>query len=94
MHGRLAIYYSPGWFYPLESILQIKLEHIALLPFRFIKYAKDNIASKGDIKSIKTRFLESRLPPIFSTDENVQWQPDEMQLIKFEISQQLMLQFE
>ena len=58
-------------FYPLENISQIELEHIALSPFRFIKYAKDNIASEGDIKSVKTRFLESRLPPVFSTDENI-----------------------
>ena len=58
-------------FYPLENILQIKVEHVAMLPFRFIKYTKDNIASKGDIKSIRTRFLEPRLPPVFSTDENI-----------------------
>ena len=45
-------------FYPLENISQIELEHAALSPFRFIKCAKDNIASEGDIKSIKTRFLE------------------------------------
>ena len=58
-------------FYPLENILQIELEHVALSHFRFIKYAKDNIASKGDIKSIKTCFLEPQLLPIFLTDENV-----------------------
>ena len=58
-------------FYPLENISQIELEHAALSPFRFIKCTKDNITSEGDIKSIKTRFLEPRLPPVFSTDENV-----------------------
>ena len=66
MHG-----INLSMFYPLENISQIELEHIALLPFRFIKCTKDNIASKGDIKSVKTRFLEPQLPPVFSTDENV-----------------------
>ena len=66
MHG-----INLSMFYPLENILQIELEHAALSPFKFIKYTKDNIASEGDIKSIKTHFLESRLPPIFLTDENV-----------------------
>ena len=58
-------------FYPLENISQIELEHAAFSPFRFIKHAKDNIPSEGDIKSVVTRILKPRLPPVFSTDEGV-----------------------
>ncbi|EDR03742.1 uncharacterized protein LACBIDRAFT_295149 [Laccaria bicolor S238N-H82] len=58
-------------FYPLENISQIELEHAAFSPFRFIKYARDDIPFEGDIKSVVTRILEPRLPPVFSTDENV-----------------------
>ena len=58
-------------FYPLENISQIELEHAAFSPFRFIKYAKDDVPSEGDINSVVTRILEPRLPPVFSTDENV-----------------------
>ena len=58
-------------FYPLENISQIELEHAAFSPFRFIKYAKDNIPSEGDIKPVVTRILEPQLPPVLSTDENV-----------------------
>ena len=58
-------------FYPVENISQIELEHAAFSPFRFIKYAKDDIPFEGDIKFVVTRILEPRLPPVFSTDENV-----------------------
>ncbi|EDR11114.1 uncharacterized protein LACBIDRAFT_315527 [Laccaria bicolor S238N-H82] len=53
-------------FYPLENLSQIELEHAALSPFKFIKYAK---ASEGDIKPVVTRILKPRLPPVFSTDD-------------------------
>ena len=58
-------------FYPVENISQTELEHVAFSPFKFIKYAKDDNPFQGDIKSVVTRILEPRLPPVFSTDENV-----------------------
>jgi len=68
-------------FYPLENISQIELEHAAFSPFRFIKYAKDNIPSEGDMKSVVTRILKPRLPPVFSTDENVPFKCNTLLLI-------------
>jgi hypothetical protein len=68
-------------FYPLENISQIELEHAAFSPFRFIKYAEDIIPSEGDSKSVVTRILEPRLPPVFSTDENVPFSCDTVLLI-------------
>jgi len=68
-------------FYPLENISQIELEHATFSPFRFIKYAKDNIPSEGDMKSVVTRILEPRLPPVFSTDDNVPFKCDTLFLI-------------
>jgi len=68
-------------FYPLENISQIELEHAAFSPFRFIKHARDDIPSEGDIKSVVTRILEPRLPPVFSTDENVPFKCETLLLI-------------